>query len=104
MTEQDDQIATLSARVAELEASLAKLTEKQQRDTNALMGCDEVLNKHRKLNDAELTDAFERIVKLETTVFPHLVRDITDLNRIIGEDNKEAFNPLDFRDRGKKPR
>jgi hypothetical protein len=102
----DKKIAQLERRVADLEQRLATLSEKQQRDVTALMGCDEVLNKHRKLNDAELADAFARIVKLELTVFPHLARDMTDLNRMIGDgdDDQKAYNPLDFRDPTKKPR
>jgi hypothetical protein len=101
MANNDTDIAALKAKIADLEAQLAKLTDKHQRDVKALMGCDDVLDKHRKINDAELTDAFERIKKLELTVFPHLPGDITDLNRVIGDGDTKAYNPLDFRDRNK---
>jgi hypothetical protein len=104
MSNNEADINELRAKVADLEARLAGLTDKHQRNVTALMGCDAVLDKHRKLNDAELTDAFERIKKLELTIFPHLAGDIADLNRVIGNDERKAYNPLDFRDRQKKPR
>jgi hypothetical protein len=102
MTNNDTELAALKAKIVDLEAQLDKLTDKHQRDVNALMGCDDVLDKHRKVTDAELDDAFERIKKIELTVFPHLVSDITDLNRVIGDHETKAYNPLDFRDPTKK--
>ena len=104
MTNNDPEITALKAKIAELETQFTKLTDKHQRDVKALMGCDDVLDKHRRANDAELTDAFERIIKLELSVFPHLADDINDLNRAIGAGDTKAYNPLDFRDRSKKPR
>jgi predicted nucleic acid-binding Zn-ribbon protein len=102
MTNDDTEIADLKAKIADLEAQLTKLANKHQRDVKALMGCDDVLSKHRKAMNAELNDAFERIINLELTVFPHLSGDITRLNRLIGEGDQRAYNPLDFRDRIKK--
>src|SRR5437764_11543498 len=102
MTNNDTEIAALKAKIADLEARLAKLTDKHQRDVKALMGCDDILDKHRKAMHAELTDAFERIKKIELSLFPHLAHDIDDLNRVIGEGDTKAYNPLDFRDPSKK--
>src|SRR5580692_9979244 len=104
MTNTDTEIAALKAKIADLEAQLVKLTDKQQRDVKALMGCDAVLDKHRKATDAELNDAFERIAHIELTLFPHLPRDINHLNDAIGDQDTKAYNPLDFRDRSKKSR
>jgi hypothetical protein len=100
----ETEIAELRTKIVDLEARLVRLTEKHQRDVRALMGCDDVLDKYRKVNDAELADAFDRIIKLELSVFRHLADDIIDLNRVIGDGHPKAYNPLDFRDRSKKPR
>ena len=104
MTNNDTEIAALKARIADLEAQLAKLVDKHQRDVKALMGCDDVLDKHRKAMHAELTDAFERIAHIELTLFPHLRRDIKHMNDVIGDQDTKAYNPLDFRDPSKKSR
>lgn len=102
MSNSENEIAELRAKVADLKAQLAKLTEKHQRDVKALMGCDDVLDKHRKAMHAELNDAFERIAHIELTLFPHLPKDINHLNDVIGHQDTKAYNPLDFRDPSKK--
>ena len=102
MTNNDTEIAALTAKIADLEARLAKLADKHQRDVRALMGCDDVLDKHRKAMHAELNDAFERIAHIELTLFPHLPKDINHLNDVIGDQDTKAYNPLDFRDPPKK--
>jgi hypothetical protein len=84
MSNSENEIAELRAKVADLEAQLAKLTEKHQRDVKALMGCDDVLDKHRKAMHAELNDAFERIAHIELTLFPRLPRDITGAGSLVG--------------------
>jgi predicted nucleic acid-binding Zn-ribbon protein len=99
-----DKIRQLEQRIAALEERLAKLSEKHQRDVKALMGCDDVLDKHRKAMLAELNDAFERIAHIELTLFPHLPKDIDHLNKVIGDQDTKAYNPLDFRDPSKKSR
>ena len=99
-----DKIRQLEQRIAALEERLAKLSEKHQRDVKALMGCDDVLDKHRKAMLAELNDAFERIAHIELTLFPHLPKDIDHLNKVIGDQDTTAYNPLDFRDPSKKSR
>lgn len=104
MSNSQTEIAELRAKVADLEARLAKLTDKHQRDMKALMGCDDVLDKHRKVMLAELTDAFERIAHIEVTLFPHLPKDIDHLNKVIGDQDTKAYNPLDFRDPSQKSR
>jgi len=104
MSNSENEITELRAKVADLEAQLAKLTEKHQRDVKALMGCDDVLDKHRKAMHAELNDAFERIAHIELTLFPRLPRDIDHLNNVIGDQDTKAYNPLDFRDVSKKSR
>jgi predicted nucleic acid-binding Zn-ribbon protein len=104
MTNNDTEIAALKAKIADLEAQLAKLADRHQRDVKALMGCDDVLDKHRKAMHAELTDAFERIAHIELTLFPHLPNDINHLNDVIGDQDAKAYNPLDFRDPSKKSR
>jgi uncharacterized protein with von Willebrand factor type A (vWA) domain len=100
----DTEIAALQAKIADLEAQLAKLGDKHQRDVTALMGCDDVLDKHRKAMHVELNDAFERIAHIELTLFPHLPRDSNHLNDVIGDRETKAYNPLDFRDPSKKSR
>ena len=105
MTNTDAQeIALLKATVARLEARLAEMDEHNRRKMRALMGCDDILNKHRKAMGAELNDAFERIAHLELTLFPHLSRDIRHLYDVIGDQDTKAYNPLDFRDPSKKSR
>lgn len=104
MSDEADKINTLKEKVAQLETRLAQLAEKHQRDVTALMGLDDVLDKHRKAMDAELNDAFERLAHIEVTLFPHLPRDITHLNNVIGDKDTKAYNPLDFRDPSKKSR
>jgi hypothetical protein len=104
MSNSETEIAKLRAKVADLEALLAKLTDKHQRDVKALMGCDDILDKHRKATLAELTDAFDRIAHIELTLFPHLPRDIDHLNKVIGDQETKAYNPLDFRDPPEKSR
>ncbi len=104
MTNNDAEIAALTAKITDLEARLAKLADKHKRDVKALMGCDDVLDKHRKAMHAELNDAFERIAHIELTLFPHLPRDINHLNDVIGDQDTKAYNPLDFRDPSKKSR
>ena len=99
-----DKIRQLEQRIVALEERLAKLSERHQRDVKALMGCDDVLDKHRKAMHAELNDAFERIAHIELTLFPHLPRDINHLNDVIGDQDTKAYNPLDFRDPSKKSR
>src|SRR5271168_3934960 len=104
MTNNDTEITALKAKIADLEAQVAKLGEKHQRDVKALMGCDDVLDKHRKAMHAELNDAFERIAHIELTLFPNLPKDINHLNDVIGDQDTKAYNPLDFRDPSKKSR
>lgn len=104
MSNTETEIAELRAKVADLEARLVTLTDKHQRDVKALMGCDEILDKHRKAMLAELTDAFDRIAHIELTLFPHLPKDIGHLNKVIGDQDTKAYNPLDFRDPPKKSR
>ncbi len=102
MQNADEQIRQLEQRIAALEVRLGKLTDKQQRDVKALMGLDDVLDKHRKGIDADLTDAFDRIKNIEFTLFPNLIRDMRQLYRVIGDHEAKAFDPLDFRDPSKK--
>ena len=104
MKNETDEIHSLKDKVAYLEARLEQLTAKHGRDVKALMGCDDVLDKHRKVMHVELNDAFERIAHIELTLFPHLPRDINHLNDVIGDQDTKAYNPLDFRDRTKKSR
>jgi uncharacterized protein with von Willebrand factor type A (vWA) domain len=104
MQNNDEKIRHLEQKVTALEERLAKLTEKHQRDVKALMGCDDVLDKHRKAMQAELNDAFERIAHIELTLFPRLPRDINQLNDVIGDQDTKAYNPLDFRDPSRKSR
>src|ERR1700722_3150973 len=104
MTSNDTEITALKAEIAQLDTPLAKLTDKHQRDVKAFMGCDDVLDKHRRAMHAELNDAFERIAHIELTLFPHLTRDINHLNDVIGDQETKAYNPLDFRDPSKKSR
>ena len=104
MTNNDAKIAALRDKIADLEARLTKLAAKHQRDVKALMGCDDVLNKHRKAMHAQMNDAFGRIAHIELTLFPHLSRDINQLNDVIGDQDTKAYNPLDFRDPSKKSR
>jgi len=101
MTDERDDIRALRLKVADLEARLELLAEKQTRDVNALMDCDDILDKHRKVKDAELADAFDRIINLELHSFPHLATDIAELNRILGDGDEKVYNPFDFRDRRK---
>jgi len=104
MSNSETEIAQLRAKVADLEARLAALTDKHQRDVKALMGCNDVLDKHRRVMLAEMNDAFERIAHIELTLFPNLPRDINHLNDVIGDQDTKAYNPLDFRDPSKKSR
>ena len=104
MQNNDEKIHNLEQKVAALEERLAKLIQKHQRDVKALMGCEDVLDKHRKAMHAELNDAFERIAHIELILFPHLPRDINHLNDVIGDQDTKAYNPLDFRDPSKKSR
>jgi uncharacterized protein with von Willebrand factor type A (vWA) domain len=99
-----EKISQLEQRIAALEERLAQLADKQQRDVKALLGCDDVLHKHRRAMLAEMTDAFDRIAHIELTLFPHLPRDIKHLNDVIGDQDAKAYNPLDFRDPSKKSR
>jgi hypothetical protein len=100
----DEKIRQLEQKIASLEDRLAKLAEKQQRDVTALLGCEDIHDKHRKLLSAELEDAFQRIINIELTLFPRLPANIRHLNRVIGDQEPKAYNPLDFRDRSKKSR
>src|ERR1700733_9611909 len=104
MQNDNEKIRQLEQKIAALEEGLAELADKHQRDVKALMGCDDILDKHRKAMHAELNDAFERIAHLELTLFPHLPRDINHLNDVIGDQDTKAYNPLDFRDPSKKSR
>lgn len=104
MSNSETEIAELRAKVADLEARIAALTDKHERDVKALMGCNDVLDKHRRAMLAEMNDAFERIAHIELTLFPHLPRDINHLNDVIGDQDTKAYNPLDFRDPSKKSR
>jgi hypothetical protein len=104
MTNPNEEMKLLRATIADLEIRLEKLAEQHRRDIKALMGCDDVLNKHRKAMHAELNDAFERIAHLELTLFPHLPEAIKHLNDVIGDQETKAYNPLDFRDPSKNPR
>ena len=104
MSNDADKIRELERKIGALEERLSTLGEKHQRDVKALMGCDDVLDKHRKAMLAELNDAFERIAHIELTLFPHLPRDINHLSKVIGDQDTKAYNPLDFRDPSKKSR
>jgi uncharacterized protein with von Willebrand factor type A (vWA) domain len=97
-----EKIRQLEQRIATLEERLAKFTDKHHREVQALMGCDDVLDKHRKAILSELTDAFDRIAHIELTLFPHLPRDIDHLNKVIGDQDTVAYNPLDFRNPGRR--
>src|SRR5580704_16594219 len=98
----DVEMKLLRAKVTQLETCLEQLTTKQQRDVKALMGLDDILDKHRKAMKSELNDALERVAHIELTLFPHLPKDLSHLNGLIGDHETKAYNPLDFRDRSKK--
>lgn len=104
MTDNDQEIVLLKAIIAQLGTRLEQLAEQHRRDIKALLGCDDVLHKHRKAMQAEMRDAFERIAHLELTLFPHLSKAITHLNDVIGDQDTKAYNPLDYRDPSKKSR
>ena|ERR1700730_13610635 len=104
METNDKKIYQLEQKIASLQERLAKLAEKQQRDVTALMGLDDVLDKHRKSLTAELCDAFDRIKHIELSLFPRLARDMNNLYDVIGDEDTKAYNPLDFRDPSKKSR
>jgi hypothetical protein len=104
MTENDSDIALLKATIALLGARLDELSEQHRRDFKLSMRWDDVLDKYRRVMDAELSDALERIAHLELTLFPHLPRAIRHLNDVIGDQDTKAYNPLDFRDPSKKSR
>jgi hypothetical protein len=104
MTSSDEQIKLLHEKVAQLESRLEQLDKKYQRSVNALMGLHDVLDKNRKVMEADLEDAFERIKHVELTLYPNLMRDMRHLYRVIGNHEPKAYNRLDFRDRSKKSR
>lgn len=102
MSNKETEIAGLRAKVADLEARLAALTDKHQRDVKALMGSDDVLFDFRRMLSAEISDVLDRLVKLELLHYPHVVRDMDHLRQIIGPLESQACNPLDFRGSRKK--
>jgi hypothetical protein len=104
MNKADNEIELLRTKVAELETRLEQLSVKHQRDVKALLGCDDIHDKHRKVIEADLEDAFERIKHVELTLYPNLMRDMRHLYRVIGDHEPKAYNRLDFRDRSKKSR
>jgi hypothetical protein len=104
MISTDQEIILLKATVVRLESRLVELAEQHRREIKALVGCDDILDKHRKAMDAELNNALERIAHLELTLFPRLAKSIKHLNDVIGEEDTKAYNPLDFRDPSKKSR
>ena len=61
------------------------------------MGFDQLLDRHCKMIEREVREAFERIKHLELSLFPNLGTDIVAVRDIIGEGEDRAENPLDRR-------
>lgn len=95
----------LLARIANLEAEVARLSEQAQTERAQLLGrierlaakvsdSDDLLLKVSKevLDKREWwKDAYDRIMNIEMFVFPNLVRDLQSVHRIIGlEDDTTA--------------
>lgn len=92
-----DEIKTLKEKVSHLEARLEELITDYRKVVRSLGGYDELLNKHCKILDKEMVDAFDRIQNIELKLFPHMARDIHHLRQIIGDRGDEPENPLDER-------
>ena len=91
------QITALNKKIERLDARLEELITDYRKMVRVLGGYDDLLNKHCKILEKELADAFERIKHLELTLFPNLGPDMLQLYDIIGEGEKKVDNPLDHR-------
>src|SRR5579862_177057 len=95
----------LLARIAKLEAEVARLTEvvnessemrkKLGRFTGKVNALWEGFIEYRSERNKWFEDAFDRIMNLEMFVFPNLVRDLDSVHSIIGSDAPKT--PLDVR-------
>jgi hypothetical protein len=95
----------LHARLAKLEAEVARLTEiadeslKLMKTVGRLEPKLDVLwdgfLEYRSKRNEWFKDAFDRIMNLEMFVFPNLVRDMQSVHRIIGPEGEES--PFDTR-------
>lgn len=98
MDSPDDKIKQLEERVADLEARLAELADKEARDVKALMAYDDTLDLQHLTVLAELTDAVDRILHIELLMFPKLHKAIDNLYEAMsGDSDTRFYNPLDFR-------
>lgn len=90
-------VADLMKKIELLEAGMettrAKLDEEIKHNANM----DRLNTELRKLIEKDVIDAFERIKNIELRLFPNLACDISEINKIIGEGENRAWNPLDHR-------
>lgn len=104
MADHEIEIQLLKENVTRLEIRLAEMRGEFKRTFDWMIRYTDLLETHIKVLQAELTDAFEGLKSVELKLFPNLSRDMLRIYDIIGEGEDKAYNPLDFRDRTKKPR
>lgn len=90
-------IDELLAKIERLEQRLEAQAFDLQRLAKACMGYDEQLDRHCKIHDGQIADAYGRIINLELKVFPNLARDMAGLHDVIGDADGRADHPLDRR-------
>ena len=54
---------------------------------------------NRQIIQAALDELFERLARVELSIFPNMAADLRRLRQIIGVDSGPDFNPLDRRSR-----
>lgn len=100
----------LVARLTQLEARVEQMVEKTalaaqftqlETQVGRLVACVsdtvDIVARRVDLLDQSETRAFERIIALELTVFPHLQADMQQLHAILGPCCDKADQPLDRR-------
>jgi hypothetical protein len=104
MVDSDEKPGTeeLLARIAKLEADVARLAERAElvKNFSRLKAKVDVLwdgfMEYRNERNKWFEDAFDRIMNLEMFVFPKLFTDMSSVHRIIGLEADK--NPLDSRE------
>ena len=90
-------IKQFTQRIAVLEAAVESLKEQLEKEVKHNANMDRLNSELRGLIEADVIDALERVKNIELKVFPNLVRDIIEVNKIIGTGDDNRWNPLDHR-------
>jgi sugar-specific transcriptional regulator TrmB len=88
----------LADKIARMEETIDDLSRKLDKEIRHSANMFRLNTEIRTLIENDVIDAFERAKHIELTIFPNLGSDIVNLNRIVGEGDGKAWNPLDKRD------